>query len=480
MPVKKLVTLFFCLVIVILTESAGLIYAANTPKMDSENKSLILTIYHNGALFDHKAKISVKRGRNQITFGNICPGIIPGSVFIKVPQGLIERYSYSYTPPTSKRLLQLFRGEKILLRDQKNCNKGKHTVATLLSYNDNKVMVKTALGIFETDISKIIFPSLPQDISLTPEIRTTLFFKKSDRIPVELLYLSQKLGWQANYTGFLTQDEKKIAVQAFALLQNHSQLNITGANVRLVAGKVKFQYGSNVPVERMYKAKAMPAAPVSPLEEAVRERLFEYYIYEIPQSVNLAPLRSQNIRLFNAGSLPCNKKLIFQSNTSYYYRSVDSTQKRLNPDIILEIDTKGQDRKLPFPAGNFRVYKADSKGTPIFVGQQRIQSVAPGAKIILNIGKAFDITCKKRQLTFNRIKTNNRYIYSYESTYELQVRNSKDEPVTVFIREEIPGQWSVTAENLPHIKEDARHCLWKMQIPASGTSTLKYSVRILD
>jgi len=255
-------------------------------------------------------------------------------------------------------------------------------------------------------------------------------------------------------------------------------MKIKGASVRLIAGSVRFSHGTGLPVQRMFEAKALAAAPIPPHEEPSRQELFEYHMYEIPQVVDLAPSRAKNIRLFDAGSLPCKKKLVLQSGSFYYYRSVDRSQKTLHPDIILEIDTKA--KKVPFPAGNFRVYKTDSKNVPVFVGQQRITSVASGEKIVLNLGKAFDITARKKQLTFHRIKTDNKYIYSYTSSYEIKIHNSKDRPVTVFIREEIPGQWSIIDENIPHIKEDVRHSVWKMEIPASATKILRYSVKVLD
>ncbi len=479
MILKKAAILLLATTIIVLTNLEGQTKAATNQPTKVQDASLALTIYHNGALFEHKAVIPVKNGQNHIAFENVCPEIIPGSVFIKAPDGLLESYLYLYTPPTTKTLLQTFKGKEVFLKNQeKSCNKGMKTAAMLLSYNGNKAVIKTDQGIFETEVSKIVFPSLPENLSLVPQIQATLFFQKMGQAPLELLYLSNKLGWQANYTGLLSQDENSIEIQAFARLQNYSQMKINRAGVRLIAGNVRFGRGRDLPVPRMFEAKALAASPAPLPEEPSRQELFEYHLYEIPQVIDLAPLGAKNIRLFDAGSLPCKKKLVLQSGSFYYYRSVDRSQKTLHPDVILEVDTK--DKNLPFPAGNFRIYKTDSKNVPIFVGQQRIRSVASGEKIVLNLGKAFDITARKKQLTFNRIKTDSRYKYSYSSSYEIKIHNSKDRPVTIFIREEIPGQWSITDENIPHIREDVRHSVWKMEIPASATKILRYSVRVID
>ena len=446
----------------------------------NDTNSLALTIYHNGALFDHHIKVDLQKGENNVIFKDINPEIVPGSIFIKSPNAYVQSYFYQNKSLSITNLLRFFKGKNIYLKNHiKSLGKASTKGVKLLAYYGNKVIVSSEEGIFETDVSNIVFPSLPVSFSIGPEIRATIFSAESGSKPTEILYLSSKLMWQANYTGLLSPDDKQIEVQAYASLKNKSQMDIRNATIKLLAGNVRLQRNSSMPLRDavFVEKKAMPA-PIP--EEPVRERLFEYHIYTIPGQVNLGPSQEKSLRLFDAGTLACEKKFVLRSNQAYYYRSMDRNPKTLHPDIILKIDTKGDKTDMPFPAGVFRVYKSDSQGAPIFVGQQRIPSVAQGEKIILNLGQAFDISARKKQLSFNRIKVNNNYHYSYESSYEIKIHNSKNKPVTVFIREEIPGDWSITNENIHHTKEDANHCLWKMEIPPSEVRVLTYRVRVLD
>lgn len=274
----------------------------------------------------------------------------------------------------------------------------------------------------------------------------------------------------------LDRDEEKINVEAFAFLKNRSSMDIKNAHMKLVAGDVNFRYRSNFPVIRAFEAKAMAAAPPEP----AREKVFEYHVYRIQQVVTLTPKQSKYIMLFQAGNLQCKKKLVLSSGNYYYYRHADRSMKNLHPEIFLEVDTGSGKDAQPFPAGLFRVYKRDKEGSAVFIGEQKIASTAAGEKIVLNLGRAFDVTARKRQISFNRVRTGDKYKYRYESSYEIEVHNSKDKPATVIIKEGIPGDWTITGENLKHFKEEAHLVSWTMNIPGRATSILRYSVRIWD
>jgi hypothetical protein len=128
---------------------------------------------------------------------------------------------------------------------------------------------------------------------------------------------------------------------------------------------------------------------------------------------------------------------------------------------------------LPLPSGVVRVYKADSDGDAIFVGEDHIDHTPKNEEIDLMLGRAFDVTARGKQVDHKRIADN-----VFENSYEIEVKNAKKEPVTVTLREFVPGDWEMLQESVKHEKVDATTAEWQLQVPAEGSAKLSYKVRI--
>ena len=128
---------------------------------------------------------------------------------------------------------------------------------------------------------------------------------------------------------------------------------------------------------------------------------------------------------------------------------------------------------MPLPKGVVRVYKRDSAGNAQFVGEDAIEHTPKNETVRLKLGNAFDVTADKKQTDFRRRELNLR---SYESAYEIVLRNAKSEAVTVSVREPVPGDWKMLEETHPHAKLAAGTAQWRISVPAGGSATLKYRV----
>ena len=67
---------------------------------------------------------------------------------------------------------------------------------------------------------------------------------------------------------------------------------------------------------------------------------------------------------------------------------------------------------------------------------------------------------------------------TFESAYEIVIKNAKKEKVTVLVQEPINGDWTILSENHPHQKANSRLAQWKIEVPAEGSSTLTYRTRV--
>ena len=121
-----------------------------------------------------------------------------------------------------------------------------------------------------------------------------------------------------------------------------------------------------------------------------------------------------------------------------YGAKVGETE-RVNAEVRMKIkNEEASHLGLPLPMGVVRVYKADSDGDAIFVGEDHIKHTPKNEELDLMLGRAFDVTARGKQVDYKRIADN-----VYENSYEIEVKNAKTEPVTVTLREFVPGDWKM-------------------------------------
>jgi hypothetical protein len=128
---------------------------------------------------------------------------------------------------------------------------------------------------------------------------------------------------------------------------------------------------------------------------------------------------------------------------------------------------------LPLPKGIVRVYKADSEGDHQFVGEDRIDHTPRDEKIRIKLGEAFDVIGDRRQMDFKALGR-----CLSESTWEVELRNHKDEAVRVEVFEPTGGDWEILSSSHPAEKLDAHTFKFEVEIPARDEEKLRYRVRV--
>ena len=92
----------------------------------------------------------------------------------------------------------------------------------------------------------------------------------------------------------------------------------------------------------------------------------------------------------------------------------------------------------------------------------------------LHLGDSFDVTATKKQTDFRVIETG----HTYESEYEIVLRNAKPAAQTVLVVEPIPGDWTILQTSAPYVKSSASTATWSLNVPPNGSTTLTYRVRV--
>jgi len=220
------------------------------------------------------------------------------------------------------------------------------------------------------------------------------------------------------------------------------------------------------------------AAPVTAPGMAA-EGLADFHLYTVARPTTLGDRQTKQVGLLGAAAVPVRKDYIARGG-GQQYRARDGPFKRQNVGVWLEFENeKAGGLGLPLPAGTVRVYKHDAAGGAQFAGEDAIGHTPDGDTVRLQMGRAFDVTIDRRQTDYRDNRSRRDTYWLFETAHEIIVRNARDEAVEVKIEEPMPGDWTVTAESLAHVKQDAATALWTVPVPAKGETTLTYSVRVV-
>ncbi|HMA17465.1 MAG TPA: DUF4139 domain-containing protein, partial [Thermoanaerobaculia bacterium] len=130
------------------------------------------------------------------------------------------------------------------------------------------------------------------------------------------------------------------------------------------------------------------------------------------------------------------------------------------------VETKPLARALP--AGVVRVY---AQG--VFTGEDRIEHTPERTDIEIESSEAFDLSARRRQVSFQQPGPR-----ETDSAYEVVITSRKKDPVTVLVREQFPGDWTIVESSVPAKKVSAYTAEFAVPVPAGGEAKLTYRVKV--
>jgi hypothetical protein len=293
---------------------------------------------------------------------------------------------------------------------------------------------------------------------------------KAGAATAQLSYLTGGLGWQADYVASLSPDEKSLDIDGWVTLTNQSGTTYRDAKLQLVAGDVhRVQQAMMKTMDMM-----APAPAASARQEMTEQSLFEYHLYTLNRPTTIAENQTKQVALLSAASVPVEKEFRFTNLTDRGYAGRFGDQERVNATVFVSfVNNDTSHLGMPLPKGTVRVYKADADGQVQFVGEDAIDHTPKNEDVRLTLGQAFDVTARARQTKYEKISDS-----VYESAYEIEFKNAKKEPVTVALVEDVPGTWKILSESAKHEEVNSNRLRWEVTVPAEGSATFNYAVRI--
>ncbi len=473
---NKKVTLALLLISAFIVAGGVFVMTTQSHAVLAQEATVDLTVYNsNIGLVKEIRQFDLKTGVNQVAVSDVPSQIIPESVHFRSlddPDAVVLEQNYEYDVVGSQKLLQKYVDQPIVVITQDG---GKHE-GVLLSGADD-IIIQTEEGgvdVLKYDqVRQFSFPELPEGLITKPTLKWLVDASKAGEQDVELAYLTNNITWKANYVLVLAQDSSKLDLNGWITLDNRSGASYKDARLKLVAGEVNRvpQGGGGAP-EQVYKTMeaAVPARPPS-----VEQRAFgEYHLYEIPRPVTIKDNQTKQIQFLSVHDAPAKKIFVFDSRTSDL-RPTSSGSMQGNVSVKVRFNTGEEGVNAQLPAGVVRLYQPDEDGSPLFIGEDRIEHTPKGEDVTLTVGKAFDLVGERMQPEQKRLGEK-----AWRESYKITLRNHKEnEDVEIHVVERLNpwANWEITkASPEQYTQLNSNTIEWVVKVPAQGEATVTYTV----
>jgi len=425
-----------------------------------------LTIYKDGfGLIKQPVAWEVKSGLNTIQYGNLTEGLYADSPFLDLNNGEVHTQRLNNNIFSSGNVFKNNLGSKIKLKTKND----KEISGTLLEYNSSQITILNKSRIetyFKNNLEYISVAQGSENIQFKPVLYWDIFAPQETLETGQLVYMSHGFDWNANYRLLMKEGSDKATLIPEAYVKNNSNLTFSNLSLRLVEGnlnRVQHEYPRSLAKNMQLMATMEADVGVSGYEPS-RENLGDYYIYSIPNDIELHAKESITIRLYDAREIGYRKTYLFEN----YERG-----QREEPLMVeIKIDnTEKNNLNIPLPQGKIELYQSMKEGKLEFMGEDRLKQIPKGATAQLIAGRAFDVVGKRRVLNYDRQRK------SEEASIEIKITNTKDDEVDVKIIEKISGDWVIRDESTMYIKKDASTIYFPVKVPANDFKLVTYTYR---
>ena len=457
--------------------ASGLLQAAPQILTAESRASIGLAIYNEDlALVNEAFMIRLPVGESKLNFLSVSPLINANSAVLHpLPKTLSVRDQYFRHALTAEDLFEKSVGQTIsLVSTHPVTGEQKRERARLISVNGGLILEID--GQFETSLAgrKIVYDALPPG-ELSPLLSIGVVSTAASESLLSLSYLTGGLSWKADYIAQLNEAGDSLQLQVMASISNHSGIDYLAADIELIAGTINRVRKSNTNVRREMATTAMLESPpsIKPVS------LAELFVYSLPRRFDLFNKSVRQIKLFEARDVPVAQRYRL-SGLPGVYHAPEVPEQTLEIDSYIEF-TNAAENNLgkPMPAGVVRVYAQKNALVDMlrFVGEDRIGNIPVNAPARLTLGKAFNLTGTRKQLSFHRLPVEKPFRQHIESHLQIVLSNAKNKSVVVQVEEAFSGEWVLVDGPNPAVS-DAYSARWDVQVPAQGEATLELTVRV--
>jgi len=302
---------------------------------------------------------------------------------------------------------------------------------------------------------------MPEELVTEPTLVWLVDSESKAARKCRITYTTGKIGWDADYSAVVSEDDDKLELSGWVTIENNSGVAYKKADVKLIAGDVR-----RIEEPQRRREMLVMAAGAQGGKEGFEEKAFmEYHMYTLGRRTTIKNNQVKQIELIEpVGGIALDKRYVYEHRVN---------EKEVQVKIEFE-NTKQNGLGIPLPAGKVRVFKKDPADENLeFVGEDMIDHTPEKEKLSLYIGNAFDIV---PEYTLVDSEQGRRW---RRRTHRVELKNRKDESVTVFVDERFSStvNWSVEKESHEYEKIDANKIRFRINVAADDSATVQYTVR---
>ncbi len=449
-------------------------YATALTSTIDDQQAVEVTVYNsNIGLVKDTRKLQLPQGEGELKFMDVASGILPYTVQIQSinsPGGLtVLEQNYGYDLMDSAKLLDKYVGKNIKIMTISQDNKKDIVDATLLS-NNNGPIYKINNEIYLGYPGYQILPQIPENLIAQPTLTWAYDNKSSSPQTVQVAYLTNNITWQADYIVVVNDDDTSANIDGWVTLDNKSGTTYKNAKLKLVAGQVNRVQNRGVATDEL----SAPMAGAAGGQQFQEQSFFEYHIYDLQRKTTIKDNQTKQVNLLQADGVSIEKEYLVRGEQNYFYsNTVGGEPMKVPVNVCLKFkNSKANRMGMPLPSGTIRLYKKDAQNSLEFVGEDSIAHTPKDEDVEIKAGEAFDIVAERQQMDF---KQNNR---SYETAWEVTIRNHKDSGVKVGIVEPVNGDWIVLESSVPYKKINATTLRFDVDVAKDQEVKVTYRVRV--
>lgn len=453
------------------TAPAGEVAAEQAVAVDG--RTLSLTIYGGDlALVRDRRGVVLRQGLNRLAFDDIGAQVLPASVMLRpadngtlrVVERLFDRDVLS--PPA---LVERSVGGEVWVEHLRPATGEIVRRRGILLTAGDPVLVEVEGRVETVDAGALAFDRVPAGLRRRPTLAILVDADKPGRRDVELAYLTAGLTWRADYVAELAGDT--LDLEALVTVSNDSGTPFAAARLSFVAGEINRVADVVVRQRSGREAAAMAAPAPMAAPDLAREAMAGAHLYHLDRVTDLGDKQTKQMSLLRRAGIGAARQYVAEAQFQPQ-RQRDPAEGNASLQLVFA-NTREAGLGVALPAGIVRVYQRDSRGELQFQGEDRLPHTAEGGKVRLRLGADPDLPVRRVQTAYQKVSGD-----VWEAAWEVTARNAKAEPVTVLVRESLPGDWQILDQSAEHRKETAQTVVWPLPVPAGGEAVLRYRVRV--
>ncbi|MBM4103382.1 MAG: DUF4139 domain-containing protein [Planctomycetes bacterium] len=436
-----------------------------------------LTVYNdNFAVVKERRQMDFAEGQNIVRFTDVASQIDPTSVLFECLEfpgqvKLLEQ-NYEYDLVNTQSLLKKYIDKPVKIQVKGSGSSGASLVSGMLLAADGPSLILQdddgKMNVISGDsVEHIQLDKKPENLLTRPTLVWLVDSAKKLAGLCQVAYTTEGIGWRADYMAVLNDKDDALDMSGWVTITNNSGAAYQDAALKLIAGDVK-RVASPQPRQPVYE-RVRAAGVVR--EEGFEEKPFmEYHLYTLDRKTTLQNNQVKQIELIEpASNVPVNKVYVYEISLWDWM-----AHGRSKVQVKIEFENKKENQLgIALPKGRVRVFKKDPADASLeFVGEDEIDHTPKDEKLSLYIGDAFDIAVEQKMTD---ARNGDRW---QTFTRKVELRNRKEQAVTVFVDEKIPEgrNWKIDNSSINHQKKDAYTCRFAVPVGANQTVMLEYQM----